>query len=76
MASVLKAQLSLGVSRQTIMSWLDSGKFPNAEKRGPGRGEWDIPENDIEAVRLERIEYHRREIENLEASRERYSGIQ
>lgn len=66
MASVRETMTLLDISRPTVLKYLERGRFPGAEKRDGVTGEWDIPRNEIEAVRQERIEALRREISKLE----------
>lgn len=53
MVTIADASKVLGVSRQTIMAWLDAGKFPGAEKGEGQTKPWLIPVGDVEKVRLE-----------------------
>lgn len=66
MASVRETMTLLDVSRPTVLKYLSDGKFPGAVKREGATGEWDIPREDVEAVRQERIITLRREISKLE----------
>lgn len=65
MASVRDTMTLLNVSRPTVMKWLQDGKFENAAKDDGLTGEWNIPRQDIEAVRQELIADHESKIERL-----------
>jgi antirestriction protein len=65
MASVRDAMTLLNVSRPTVMKWLQDGKFENAAKDDGLTGEWNIPRQDIEAVRQELIADYESKIERL-----------
>lgn len=55
--TVREATRILGVSRQTLLKWLDQDRFPNAEKEDPDlkTSSWLIPAADLEKVRREWI---------------------
>ncbi len=52
--------------RPTVMKWLRDGKFPNAIKEEGTTGEWNIPRQDIEAIRQELIADLNTQIEHLQ----------
>jgi len=66
MASVRDTMTLLDVSRPTILRWLADGRFPNAKKESGVTGEWNIPRQDIEAIRQELVADLRRQINHLE----------
>jgi hypothetical protein len=66
MASVREVMTLLDVSRPTVMKWLSDGKFKNAIKDEGITGEWNIPREDVEAVRQELVTNLSGQIERLE----------
>lgn len=66
MASVRETMTLLNVSRQTVMRWLAEERFPGAIKEDGRTGEWNIPRQDIEAVREELIADLQAQIRTLE----------
>jgi predicted DNA-binding transcriptional regulator AlpA len=66
MASVRDVMQLLDVSRTTVLKWLADDRFPNAKKGEGVTSEWDIPREDIEAIRQDRINDLRRQISDLE----------
>lgn len=68
--SVSHATRILSVSRQTMMKWIDEGKFPGAEKSGDGTTDpWLIPAEEVERVRQERVAELESRIEELKEQR-------
>ncbi len=65
MVTIFEAQILLSVSRQTIMQWRNTGKFPGAMKTTDKKSEWRIPRADIEAVRQDLIDGLQRQIDEL-----------
>lgn len=46
----------LDVSRQTLMKWIDQGRFKGVEKEPGNTGVWLIPADEVERVRQERLD--------------------
>lgn len=64
--SVSQATRILGISRQTLMKWIDAGKISNAKKEGDGSTDpWLLPAEEVERLRQERVRELDEKIETL-----------
>ena len=65
MASVRQTMELLNVSRTTMLKWLAEDRFPDAVKAEGLTGGWDIPRDNVEAVRQQLIDDLQEQIEDL-----------
>jgi hypothetical protein len=63
--TVQETRAMLNKSRPTIMNWINSGVFPNAEKQPGETGEWLIPLGDVNNKRQQIVRKLQKELDDL-----------
>ncbi len=61
---VTELSIAFSVTRQTIINWIEEGRFPNAQKVSRS---WAVPASDVRLVRDEELKRLELEVERLNA---------
>jgi hypothetical protein len=72
--TINQTALCLNISRQSVMKWLASGKFPSAEKDVTFKW-WLIPIDEVEAERQKLIKKYERKLARIAKHANEFAGL-